>query len=193
MSAFKRKIPPINHVVIPGTRQNLSTSSVLELSTGIPSFDDILGGGLPLGSILVVLAPDPHAAWGDLVQKYFIAQGLVGGQGVCVVGNQAEAFVQGIMWLHDDQTDTREANEDEEKGTPDVDSGDAGVIEEPDDAKVKIAWRYDRMKKFQTSVPTQTTRESFLPPVPSFHHRDILLMQRGVGGDDGLYAEILVV
>ncbi|KDQ20261.1 hypothetical protein BOTBODRAFT_101537 [Botryobasidium botryosum FD-172 SS1] len=162
MSAFKRRLPKTTHPAIPGTRQNLSTPSILELSTGIPSFDDILGGGLPLGCVLLVLTPDPHAAWGDLVQKYFIAQGLAGGQGVCVVADRAEDVVQGAMWVH--QGDAKGQPSGEGDADPDADGegeGEGDAQAEDADTKVKIAWRYERMKQFQTSVPAQSTSSEY--------------------------------
>ncbi|KAJ7139845.1 Elongator complex protein 4 [Mycena epipterygia] len=101
------------------------------VSTGVPSLDDILGGGLPLSCSLVLTAPDLHSEYAELVQKYFVAQGLASQQHVCVVGRVG--WVNDCMWLP------------------------AGASMDPDEAgpsgeKIKIAWRYEQMKQFQTTV-----------------------------------------
>ncbi|KAF8213363.1 Elongator complex protein 4 [Mycena galopus ATCC 62051] len=101
------------------------------VSTGIPSLDDILGGGLPLSCSLVLTAPDLHSSYSELVQKYFVAQGLASSQQVCVVvGNEGEAWVGDCMWLSSTDED----------------------VETRNDEKITIAWRYEQMKPFQTTV-----------------------------------------
>ncbi|CAL1695413.1 unnamed protein product [Somion occarium] len=143
MSSFKRKTTsnqisnPIGTRVIPGPVSTFITS------TGVPSLDDILGGGLPLTCSLLILAPDVHTAYGELIQKYFIAQGLACGQTVCVLDDNAKEFVSECMWIpsHATQTTGTTAPEDEEDETA-----------KSHDAKIKIAWRYEQMKQFQTTV-----------------------------------------
>ena len=124
-----------------GTRISPSSSSTIVTSTGIPSLDDILGGGLPLSCSLLVLAPDSHSAYGELVQKYFIAQGLASGHKVWVVDDDAADFVSECMWMPGPSM-SGGATEDEETGAHE------------DDGDVKIAWRYEQMKKFQTTIPS---------------------------------------
>ncbi|KAJ7492898.1 PAXNEB-domain-containing protein [Mycena latifolia] len=106
------------------------------VSTGVPSLDDILGGGLPLTCSLVLTAPDLHSQYAELVQKYFVAQGLASQQRVCVVGSVP--WVRECMWLP------------------------AGAATDPDepapsDEKIKIAWRYEQMKQFQTTVASPSS------------------------------------
>ncbi|GLB36340.1 putative PAXNEB protein [Lyophyllum shimeji] len=143
MSSFKRKGSVKQAPVYPGTRPSPATPLTLITSTGIPSLDDILGGGLPLSCSLLIAAPDLHSSYGDLVQKYSIAQGLSCGHRVCVVDENAEAFVKDIMWLprsRQGATTELTVDEDEDKPRP------------QDDQKIKIAWRYEQMKPFQTTV-----------------------------------------
>lgn len=145
----------------PGTRSSRSTSTVSMLSTGIPSLDDVLGGGLPLGSVLVVLTPDPNTAYAELVQRHFVAQGIASGQGVCILDDSAIEFASGCMWMPNTQTTTPGSQEVDET-TPDNHGGSG----------VKIAWRYEHMKKFQTSVD-YTESVSFCSPIATtfFHKR----------------------
>jgi elongator complex protein 4 len=114
------------------------------LPTGIPSLDDLLGGGLPLGGILGILAPDHHTAWSRLTERYFVAQALVTGQRSVVVGEPGESrdVVAGCMWV--DERTTTDGSESEGEGVGgSVGEGKGGM---------RIAWRYERMKKFQTTI-----------------------------------------
>ena len=148
MSSFKRKAATKQSSLPPGCRISPSSPSTTITSTGIPSLDDILGGGLPLSCSLLVLAPDPHSAYGELVQKYFIAQGLACGQTVCVVDDDAEAFVAECMWTPSASAPFSHAPA---QVADDVTGGDA---------QIKIAWRYERMGKFQTTVGPSSTSPS---------------------------------
>lgn len=141
MSSFKRRAQPAQSSHVLATRPSPATPSVLTVSTGIPSLDDLLGGGLPLGCVLIVLAPDPHSAYGELVQQYFIAQGLASGQNVCILDDSAMNLATSCLWMHSPETPGQPSHQ--------VDEDTAG-----DGAKseVKIAWRYGNMKQFQTSV-----------------------------------------
>lgn len=94
---------------------------------------------------MLALAPDPHSAYGELVQKYFVSQALACGQNLCIVDADVDGFLAECMW------------------TPGMPASGAGAALTPsteeeengggEDAKIKIAWRYEQMKQFQTSVP----------------------------------------
>ncbi|KAI0094634.1 Elongator complex protein 4 [Irpex rosettiformis] len=150
MSSFKRRSTK-QTLTPPGTRILLGSTSNLITSTGIPSLDDILGGGLPLSCSQLILAPDVHSAYGELVQKYFVVQGLAAGQAVCVINEGARSFLEGCMWLPGANSLPASIN-----------SAGPGREDEEDessqkhDAKIKIAWRYEQMKQFQTSVSSST-------------------------------------
>ena len=142
MSSFKRKATGKQTLPsYPGTRISPASNLTLITSTGISSLDDILGGGLPLSCSLVFAAPDFHSSYGELVQKYFIAQGLASGHRICVVGQDVGGFVEDVMWLSKSQLSAWNASE------SDVDEDQADQSQ-----KVKIAWRYEKMKQFQTTV-----------------------------------------
>lgn len=145
MSSFKRKSQTTQRV-LPGTRISPISTSTIITSTGIPSLDDILGGGIPLSCTSLLLAPDLHSSYGELVQKYFIAQGLASEQNVWIVGEKENSvrMLKECMWLADG----------EKRGSVLAASGKSGEGEEDGDGdeKIKIAWRYGGMKKFQTTV-----------------------------------------
>ncbi|TYJ55606.1 hypothetical protein B9479_003756 [Cryptococcus floricola] len=151
MPSFTRRIPQANPPP-PGTTPSPIHSLPL-LPTGLPSLDDLLGGGLPLHSILLVLAPDTQSAWGRLVERYWIAQGLTSGQSAVVVGEkqEAESVVQGCMWVEGGV----DGDGSESEGEGGVEGGDK-----------KIAWRYENMAKFQTTVKGNGSNLSLMTQVP---------------------------
>lgn len=139
MSTFRRKTSKTVDLLA-GTRASSFSSCTVYTSSGIASLDDILGGGLPLSCSLLVITPDTHSSYGELVQKYFISQGLASGQKVYVVDEEPEQFVSKCMWSSNGAPSPAEDNDD-------MDTTD----HEP---KVTIAWRYERLKRFQTTVST---------------------------------------
>ncbi|KAK7058787.1 Elongator subunit elp4 [Paramarasmius palmivorus] len=154
MSSFKRKSTSKQATALPGTRISPGSTSTILTSTGIPSLDDILGGGLPLSCSLVVTAPDHHSSYGELVQKYFVSQGLISKQNVFLVGEDPLEFVKGCMW-----TPGSSSSKSVPVSTPSsLNTGEAeeeGEAERSDE-KIKIAWRYENMKPFQTTVGPST-------------------------------------
>ncbi|KIM67133.1 hypothetical protein SCLCIDRAFT_109196 [Scleroderma citrinum Foug A] len=138
--SFKRRIPSKQATPYAGTRVSPSSPSTILISTGIPSLDDILGGGLPLSCSLAILAPDNHSAYGELVQKYFVSQGIASGQQVCIVDDDGLSFAKECMWMPvGSSAHSHGVNDEEEKSAQ-------------SDERIKIAWRYERMKHFQTTV-----------------------------------------
>ncbi|KAL0950950.1 hypothetical protein HGRIS_007702 [Hohenbuehelia grisea] len=155
MSSFKRKTAS-KQTLSPGTRPSPLTPVTTITSTGIPSLDDVLGGGLPLSCSSLLLAPDSHSGYGDLVQKYFIAQGLSWGHRVCVVDDDAAALVSECMWMPNVNANTTDPST---SAVPTVSTSldDAeDTAEQPSGEKIKIAWRYEQMKQFQTTVSSSS-------------------------------------
>lgn len=120
----------------------------LLVSTGLASLDDILGGGLPVGS-LCVLHQDLVSAYAKLILKFFLAQGLVSGQ-ECAV------------WTADGDSELQ----DFERSLPGLDApGPSGAVGDQkkqqqsesarEDDKMKIAFNYANLGKFQRSVESQ--------------------------------------
>ncbi|KZV75589.1 PAXNEB-domain-containing protein [Peniophora sp. CONT] len=142
MSAFKRKAPATRTATLPGTRPCPSSPFTQLTSTGIPSLDDVLGGGLPLSCSFLTLAPDPHSAYGELVVKYFAAQGLAAGHTLVVVDGAPEEWLKEGMWMPGPSVAAKGGAKDEDR---EDENGSEG-------GKVKIAWRYEHMKRVQTTV-----------------------------------------
>ncbi|KAJ2367955.1 Elongator subunit elp4, partial [Coemansia sp. RSA 2610] len=53
MSSFRKRVPESQTKLPPATRLNPHSAQLL-VSTGVPSLDDLLGGGLPVGGILMI-------------------------------------------------------------------------------------------------------------------------------------------
>lgn len=144
MPSFTRRAGPSSAAPPAGTLPSPSTSLPL-LPSGVPSLDDLLGGGLPLGASLLVLTPDVHSAWGRLLTRYWLAQGLTSGQSCCIVGEEdgSRETVKGCMWVEERSTDGGGSESEGEGAGGEQGEGRGGG---------KIAWRYEGMSKFRTST-----------------------------------------
>jgi elongator complex protein 4 len=105
-----------------------------------------LGGGLPLGHVAVVLAPDIHSSWGELILRYFVAQGLSNEHEILVVDDKPSRLVEGCMW-HAGSTVLN--------ASQNVEGKDLEDSKQHEEGEVKIAWRYEQMKQFKTTVDDQ--------------------------------------
>ena len=158
MSSFRKRtagrgkpLPPL------GTRVSPYNSSVL-LSTGIASLDDILGGGCPLGSVLL-LAEDEETSYAKLVLKYWVAQGLCcSGQQVVLVSSGLDRSPEQILSkLPLAESDAADASASAAmSNTDDEDEALSSTAQE----SMRIAFRYEGLKKFETSVESSNKKEN---------------------------------
>lgn len=138
MSSFKRRVTT---TPLPGSRPSPYNSLPL-LSTGLSSLDDLLGGGLPLSSSLLIQA-DQLTSYADLLLKFWVAQGLEAKQEVVVVGSSLDGdgplgLVESLMEVDGGQV--LGDDEDEQESS------------EAKEEKLKIAFRYEGMKQHATTV-----------------------------------------
>ena len=172
MSSFKRRQPATaaanasggalasartQAASLPGTRVSSYNSSVL-ISSGIASLDDILGGGIPIGSILL-LEEDKDTSYAKLVLRYFVAQGL------CCPGQRNLLVAHGLDQKPDEIIAKLPYSEDASSAAAKGSSAAATSSQTDDEDEsaggageaMKIAFRYDNLKKFETSVSTPAT------------------------------------
>ncbi|KAL7421919.1 Elongator subunit elp4 [Cryptotrichosporon argae] len=132
--------------------------------SGLPSLDDLFPPALPAGHVLVVLAPDAHTAWARVVARHWAAQGLLadhragpgGGRGERGQTDRVErgvvfaepAWVAAAPWVEGNDAHAH-AHAAESEG-----EGEAGADDEADGGRARIAWRYDKMGRFRTTVET---------------------------------------
>lgn len=77
ISSFSRNIPAVSALQLPGIK--CGPNGTFFVSSGIPDLDKILGGGFPLGS-LVMIMEDAEAPHHMLLLRNFMSQGLVQNQ-----------------------------------------------------------------------------------------------------------------
>ncbi|XP_052548426.1 elongator complex protein 4 isoform X4 [Tympanuchus pallidicinctus] len=71
---------------VPGTRPALRHGRLL-ISCGVPSLDCVLGGGLAVGTLLLI-EEDKYGVYSSLLLKYFLAEGVVCGHDLFVASAQ---------------------------------------------------------------------------------------------------------
>ncbi|KAI2559218.1 elongator acetyltransferase complex subunit 4 [Homo sapiens] len=69
-------------VSIAGTRPSVRNGQLL-VSTGLPALDQLLGGGLAVGTVLLI-EEDKYNIYSPLLFKYFLAEGIVNGHTLLV-------------------------------------------------------------------------------------------------------------
>ncbi|GAA5892833.1 uncharacterized protein JCM6883_007489 [Sporobolomyces salmoneus] len=149
MSSFKKRFTV---TPIPGTRPS-SSSSLPLISTGLPTIDDLLGGGLPLSTSLLITQDYP-TSYSELLLRYFIAQGLESNQEIIVISSGLEnGGPEGItrVLMGNDKGSTSLTNARKEEDREDEEERKK---EEEIKEKMKIAFRYEGMKQHQTTLNT---------------------------------------
>lgn len=126
-----------------GSRLSAYNGQLL-ISTGVPSLDDILGGGQPVGTIMLI-KEDRATTYAQLLLKYFIAQGISSGHHVALTSRDEdpEEMLKTLMWLS--TSDKDDDDDDKTKQTRTDAESD----------RMKIAWRYSHLKRFETGVKSK--------------------------------------
>ncbi|XP_003383049.1 PREDICTED: elongator complex protein 4-like [Amphimedon queenslandica] len=135
--AHSSKIHPL------GTRPSIQNASLLLVSTGVPSMDALLGGGMSVGSIMLV-EEDINESYSRVIFKYYIAEGVMCGHSLLL----SSASEKPTDLLNDlpgpVQEDSNEVAANLMKDT---------IVEEDDgdSEEMKIAWRYQSLPKVKSS------------------------------------------
>ncbi|KAI7816647.1 PAXNEB protein-domain-containing protein [Gamsiella multidivaricata] len=166
MSSFKKRVPSAQASLPAGCRLSAYNGQVL-ISTGVPSLDDILGGGLPVGTILLI-QEDRQTSYGQLLLKYFLRQGIVVGDKCVVVSGdeKPEAIVRSLMGIAGEESSTIQVQQGVDNRDDDDERGSSGrrkklsgsqnvEDEDSEQDRLKIAWRYSGLKKFESGVESR--------------------------------------
>nr|CAG4645000.1 EOG090X0ALT [Leptodora kindtii] len=145
-SSFQRRNKSAVQIV--GTKISAVNSS-LHVSTGVGSLDDVIGGGLPLGS-LCLIEEDEYGSYAKIIAKYFLADGAVSGNYLlsASLGDDAHDLLSNLPSPVDEKQEQVPAANNQE---------------------LKIAWRYENIsienntqrstKSFDLSIPYQLDEE----------------------------------
>ncbi|XP_065492462.1 elongator complex protein 4 [Caloenas nicobarica] len=145
-TSFQRKAAAGSRLAaVAGTRPSVRHGQLL-LSSGLPSLDCVLGGGIAVGTLLLI-EEDTYGLYSNLLFKYFLAEGVVCGHDLFVAS--AKEHPDNILKeLPAPLLDDTYRNELREETT-------AVKSEEFQDA-MKIAWRYQNLPKMEASPTTST-------------------------------------
>ncbi|XP_062974851.1 elongator complex protein 4 [Elgaria multicarinata webbii] len=149
-TSFQRKGPDggVGRLaVLPGTRPSVRHGQLL-LSSGLPSLDYVLGGGLAVGTLLLI-EEDVYGVYSNLLFKHFLAEGIICGHNLFVASDKEEPAdilkeLPSPLW-------NTSINEMEEEATAMVSKQDA-------QESMRIAWRYQNVPKLEV---TQTASSKF--------------------------------
>ncbi|KAL0491372.1 elongator complex protein 4 [Acrasis kona] len=115
--------------VPPGAKPSVHNGQLL-ISSGLRDFDSIVGGGLPVGS-LICIQEDRHSQYAQNFIKYFLSEGLSCGHSLAYSLSPLNSINSFLPLNHTER----------------LKAGQASVEDEEDDAEsqqneLKIAWRY---------------------------------------------------
>ncbi|KAM7164342.1 elongator complex protein 4 isoform 2-T2 [Macrochelys suwanniensis] len=141
-TSFQRKVPASSRLAaIAGTRPSVRHGQLL-LSSGLPSLDCVLGGGLAVGTLLLI-EEDKYGIYSNLLFKYFLAEGIVCGHNL-FVASAKEDPADILKELPAPLFDDGHKNQVDEKET-------AIKSKQESQESMKIAWRYQNLPKIEVS------------------------------------------
>ncbi|CAD6245146.1 GSCOCG00013551001-RA-CDS [Cotesia congregata] len=118
-----------------GTKPSFINAQLL-ISTGIPSLDTIIGGGLPIGTILL-LEEDKYGNYAKTILKYFLAEGCVAKHNLLIASQDFPPDklifeLPAVISCEDKSTSCSAVS--------------ASPLSIREAERMKIAWRYENMK-----------------------------------------------
>ncbi|XP_041891456.1 elongator complex protein 4 isoform X6 [Corvus kubaryi] len=130
---------------VPGTRPSVRHGQLL-LSSGLPSLDCVLGGGVAVGTLLL-LEEDKYGLYSKLLFKYFLAEGVVCGHDLFIASarEHPDNILKELPAPLLDDTHQKELGDEA-----------AAVKSEDFHDSMKIAWRYQNLPKMEASPTTYT-------------------------------------
>ncbi|XP_051756587.1 elongator complex protein 4 isoform X2 [Ctenopharyngodon idella] len=128
-------------VSIPGTRPSVQNGQLL-LSSGVSSLDYVIGGGLAVGTLILV-EEDRYDSYSRMLLKYFLAEGVVCGHELFLASarDHPDEIMQELPSpIVDDVASLKIGEGQPQPSDP----------ESPD--TMKIAWRYQNQPRVQTAL-----------------------------------------
>ncbi|KAM4593289.1 elongator complex protein 4 isoform 1-T1 [Odontesthes bonariensis] len=133
-------------ISIPGTRPSVQNGQLL-VSTGVTSLDYLLGGGLAVGTVLLI-EEDRYDSYSRMIFKYFLAEGVVCRHELFVAAAQdnPDDILQELPAPILDDVVIPKPMEQPRLSCDPQDSLDA----------MKIAWRYQNLPKVQSALASSS-------------------------------------
>ncbi|KAI8783519.1 elongator complex protein 4 [Biomphalaria glabrata] len=141
---------------IPGTRPSLYNNQLL-ISTGIPSLDNVVGGGLAVGTVFLV-DEDVYGSYARIMLKYFIAEGIMTKQSIFLSSAQEKTIklVEELPAPLEDPTASVKTEESPSSAVSHNQNQDLKPSEDKtkkqEEENLKIAWRYRSKPKVKSSI-----------------------------------------
>ena len=175
-SSFQRKVKTKLPDIV-GVSPSLLTNQLLT-SSGVPDLDSLIGGGLAVGTVLVVVE-DVSGNYSRLLLKYFLSEGLVHDHSLIVSNSSPD----NKLVTH--SLPSIELNTQTSSSTTALDQTNSST-----DEQMKIAWRYQGQNSTKSSnVNTAQSSHHFnlLKTVPSedLEKRDITVCYIDLDCDAG--------
>lgn len=122
--------PQQTQIALPGGSRLSIHNGQLLISTGVETLDDLLGSGLPVGSV-VLLEQDEYTDYHSVLMKYYLAEGVACGHAIHLANLDADpkSLISSLPGLYTGKGGSGGSGE-----------GGAG----PKD-KLDIAWRYQNL------------------------------------------------
>ncbi|KAJ1667375.1 Elongator subunit elp4 [Coemansia sp. RSA 1813] len=144
-SSFRKRVSTNQPKLPPATKINPHNAQLL-ISTGVPSLDDLLGGGLPVGGVLLI-EEDRKTGYSNTLLSYFSSQAIAAGHKLCIVNADQEVDlatqIPGWARVSREHNTTNSAQRAKEQQRQNGD-GKGGPA---DDDAMRIAWRYKHLPK----------------------------------------------
>uniref|UniRef100_A0A8C0XXD3 Elongator complex protein 4 n=1 Tax=Cyprinus carpio carpio TaxID=630221 RepID=A0A8C0XXD3_CYPCA len=128
-------------VSIPGTRPSVQNGQLL-VSSGVSSLDYVIGGGLAVGTLLLV-EEDRYDSYSRMLLKYFLAEGVVCGH---------ELFLASARDHPDDIMQELPSPIVDDVAGMKISEGQSQPSDPENPDTMKIAWRYQNQPKVQTAL-----------------------------------------
>ncbi|KAL8565338.1 hypothetical protein ACOMHN_029033 [Nucella lapillus] len=126
---------------IPGAKPSIYNSQLL-VSTGVPSLDAVLGGGVAVGTVLLI-EEDAGGKYAEVLMRYFVAEGVVSDHALSVIS--ADQDPQQMLQRLPAPVEDKGSDSSDHRAPSTQGAGDT-------DGQMAIAWRYQHQHKPQVRV-----------------------------------------
>ncbi|KAJ3388015.1 Elongator subunit elp4 [Entophlyctis sp. JEL0112] len=153
---FRKRMPPsASSPSADSTGPNAAAQTVSYVSTGVASFDTLLGSGLRTGAVNIVFE-DRFTDYAALLLRIAAARGVASGDVLCVVGRSKDAalgFVESLpSWTTTENKDGPADDDGDDFEVPATSATVRSFGSLRDRDRLSVAWRYQHMPKLNASI-----------------------------------------